>query len=44
MAPVTVTPGKQGDVVLLDEHVYPIHFESELSSVRDDRAARGGGG
>ena len=32
MARVIVTPDDQSDVVLLDERVYPVHLENQLSS------------
>jgi hypothetical protein len=32
MARIIVTPDEQSDMVLLDENVYPIHLENELSS------------
>jgi hypothetical protein len=32
MARIIVTPDEHSDVVLLDENVYPIHLENELSS------------
>jgi hypothetical protein len=32
MARIIVTPDGQSDVVLLDEHVYPVHLDNELSS------------
>ncbi|MCW3057550.1 MAG: hypothetical protein JWO21_1519 [Solirubrobacterales bacterium] len=31
MARVTVTPDEQSDVVLFDEHVYPIHLQNQRS-------------
>jgi hypothetical protein len=34
MARIIVTPDEQSDVVLLDEHVYPIHLENRLSSLQ----------
>jgi hypothetical protein len=34
MARIIVTPDEQSDVVLLDEHVYPIHLENKLSSLQ----------
>lgn len=34
MARIIVTPDGQSDVVLLDEHVYPIHLENRLSSLQ----------
>ena len=34
MARIIVTPDDQSDVVLLDERVYPIHLENELSSLQ----------
>jgi Trp operon repressor len=32
MARIIVTPDEHSDVVLLDEHVYPVHLDNELSS------------
>ena len=32
MARIIVTPDEQNDVVLLDEHVYPVHLDNEISS------------
>jgi Trp operon repressor len=32
MARIIVTPDEQSDVVLLDEHVYPVHLDNEISS------------
>ena len=32
MARIIVTPDEQRDVVLLDENVYPVHLDNELSS------------
>jgi hypothetical protein len=32
MARIIVTPDEQCDVVLLDEHLYPVHLDNELSS------------
>jgi hypothetical protein len=34
MARIIVTPDEQSDVVLLDEHVYPVHLDNELSSLQ----------
>jgi hypothetical protein len=34
MARIIVTPDEQSDVVLLDEHVYPVHLENKLSSLQ----------
>jgi hypothetical protein len=34
MARIIVTPDEQSDVVLFDEHVYPIHLDNELSSLQ----------
>jgi hypothetical protein len=34
MARIIVTPDERSDVVLLDERVYPIHLENELSSLQ----------
>ena len=34
MARIIVTPDGQSDVVLFDEHVYPIHLDNELSSLQ----------
>jgi hypothetical protein len=34
MARIIVTPDGQSDVVLLDEHVYPVHLDNELSSLQ----------
>jgi hypothetical protein len=34
MARIIVTPDEQSDVVLLDERIYPIHLENELSSLQ----------
>jgi len=34
MARIIVTPDEQSDLVLLDEHVYPIHLENKLSSLQ----------
>jgi hypothetical protein len=34
MARVTVTPDERSDVVLFDEHVYPIHLENQISSLQ----------
>ena len=34
MARIIVTPDEQTDVVLLDEHVYPVHLDNELSSLQ----------
>jgi hypothetical protein len=34
MARIIVTPDEQSDVVLFDEHVYPIHLENQLSSLQ----------
>jgi D-serine deaminase-like pyridoxal phosphate-dependent protein len=32
MARIIVTPDEQSDLVLLDENVYPVHLDNELSS------------
>ena len=41
MARIIVTPDEQSDVVLFDEHVYPIHLDNELSSLQvAERLAR----
>jgi hypothetical protein len=32
MARIIVTPDEQPDVVLLEENVYPVHLDNELSS------------
>jgi hypothetical protein len=34
MARIIVTPDDHSDVVLLDEHVYPVHLENKLSSLQ----------
>jgi hypothetical protein len=34
MARIIVTPDEQSDVVLLDEHLYPVHLANELSSLQ----------
>jgi hypothetical protein len=34
MARVTVTPDERSDVVLFDEHVYPIHLQNQISSLQ----------
>jgi hypothetical protein len=34
MARIIVTPDERNDVVLLDERIYPIHLENELSSLQ----------
>jgi len=34
MARIIVTPDDRSDVVLLDEHLYPVHLESEISSLQ----------
>jgi hypothetical protein len=34
MARIIVTPDEQSDVVLLDENVYPVHLDNELSSMQ----------
>jgi hypothetical protein len=34
MARIIVTPDEQSDVVLLDENVYPIHLDNQLSSLQ----------
>ncbi len=34
MARIIVTPDDQSDIVLLDERLYPVHLESELSSLQ----------
>jgi hypothetical protein len=32
MARIIVTPDEQSDVVLLDENIYPVHLDNEISS------------
>ena len=32
MARIIVTPDEQRDIVLLEENVYPVHLDNELSS------------
>jgi Trp operon repressor len=32
MARIIVTPDEHNDVVLLDENVYPVHLDNEISS------------
>ena len=32
MARIIVTPDEESDVVLLDENVYPVHLDNEISS------------
>jgi hypothetical protein len=32
MARIIVTPDEQSDVILLDEHLYSVHLDNELSS------------
>ena len=34
MARIIVTPDEHSDIVLLDEHVYPVHLDNELSSLQ----------
>ena len=34
MARIIVTPDEQSDVVLFDEHVYPVHLDNQLSSLQ----------
>jgi hypothetical protein len=34
MARIIVTPDEQRDVVLLDENVYSVHLDNELSSLQ----------
>jgi hypothetical protein len=34
LARIIVTPDEQSDVVLLDEHVYPVHLDNKLSSLQ----------
>ncbi|MCW3067578.1 MAG: hypothetical protein QOI23_496 [Chloroflexota bacterium] len=34
MARIIVTPDEQRDVVLLDERVYPVHLENQLSQLQ----------
>lgn len=34
MARIIVTPDDQSDIVLLDEHVYPVHLDNKLSSLQ----------
>jgi hypothetical protein len=34
MARIIVTPDEQTDVVLFDEHVYPVHLDNELASLQ----------
>jgi hypothetical protein len=34
MARIIVTPDEQRDVVLFDEHIYPVHLDNELSSLQ----------
>jgi hypothetical protein len=34
MARIIVTPDEQSDVVLFDEHVYPVHLDNKLSSLQ----------
>jgi hypothetical protein len=34
MARIIVTPDDQSDIVLLDEHVYPVHLDNRLSSLQ----------
>jgi len=34
MARIIVTPDEQNDVVLLDERIYPVHLDNELSSLQ----------
>jgi len=34
MARIIVTPDERSDVVLFDEHVYPVHLDNELSSLQ----------
>jgi hypothetical protein len=34
MARIIVTPDEQSDMVLFDEHVYPVHLDNEISSLQ----------
>ena len=34
MARIIVTPDERSDIVLLDEHVYPVHLDNKLSSLQ----------
>jgi hypothetical protein len=34
MARIIVTPDEQSDVVLFDEHIYPVHLDNKLSSLQ----------
>ena len=34
MARIIVTPDERSDVVLFDEHVYPVHLDNKLSSLQ----------
>jgi hypothetical protein len=34
MARIIVTPDEQSDLILLDENVYPVHLDNELSSMQ----------
>jgi hypothetical protein len=34
MARIIVTPDEQSDVVLLDEHLYPVHLDNQLASLQ----------
>jgi hypothetical protein len=34
MARIIVTPDEQSDLVLFDEHVYPVHLDNELASLQ----------
>lgn len=34
MARIIVTPDDQSDIVLFDEHVYPVHLDNKLSSLQ----------
>ena len=34
MARIIVTPDERSDVVLLEEHVYPVHLDNELSCLQ----------
>jgi hypothetical protein len=34
MARIIVTPDEQSDVILLEEHLYPVHLDNQLSSLQ----------
>ena len=34
MARIIVTPDERSDIVLLDEHVYPVHLDNKRSSLQ----------